>query len=78
MSDFGGVLLGGDLLGRGRGVIEVTKRGEVNIPGIPAKLLLLTSTSRRSQVAPIFANKASAVASFCQATSSIEYEVFKL
>ena len=35
MSDFGGVLLGGDLLGRRRGVIEVTKRGEVNIPGIP-------------------------------------------
>ena len=32
---FGSVLLGGDLLGRGRGVIEVTKRGEVNIPDIP-------------------------------------------
>ena len=33
---FGSVLLGGgDLLGRRRGVIEVTKRGEVNIPDIP-------------------------------------------
>ena len=38
-SDLRTVLLGGDLLGRRSsnwGVIEVTKRGEVNIPGIPS------------------------------------------